>query len=260
MQYCPALHRRNIRTWGSYKLTNLVESKELAPVDPENAIVSYPSYKNLDPYLDIHRLRSLNSYLTQRIRRRINEQKDSLFLNLHRLDQDSPYEPGVREIWLSRTKPGTPYDYLDLDKPHLWELTADAREFTLLLDFIRTLPIKETGRMLIIYDEGGRPVPAHRDHESREICHEFVWFRTNLNKPFYLLNENSGEKLYVNSYSAWFDTVNQFHGSDAIDGLSFSVRIDGIFTEEFRALMPKPAFNAASTPSLWACTNGAEYA
>ena len=146
-----------------------------------------------------------------------------------------------------------PFNYYDLDQPQLWRRTGAAQEFSLLMDFIETLPFKATGRMLIMYDSAPRPVPAHRDHLSTDICHEFVWFRTNLDKPFYVLNHETDEKLYVRSYSAWFDTVNQFHGSDAKEGISFSVRVDGNFTEEFRKNIPTPAHNSASTAALWAC-------
>jgi hypothetical protein len=122
------------------------------------------------------------------------------------------------------------------------------------MDFIETLPFKTTGRMLIIYDDAGKAVPAHRDHIETDVCNEFIWFRTNLKKPFYVLNHETDEKKYVESYSAWFDSVNQYHGSDAVpEGLSFSLRVDGTFTDEFRRQIPKPEFNAASTPSFWAC-------
>ncbi len=218
--------------------------------------IKYPCYKSLDEFIDVERLKSLDSYITERIERHIKAEQDSYFLNIHRLESDSPYEPGVREIWLSRTKQGVPYNYLDLDKPELWELTEAAAEFPLLMDFIKTLPFKATGRMLIIYDDKGLSVPAHRDHLSTEVCNNFIWFRTNLKKPFYVLNHETNEKLYVESYSAWFDSVNQFHGSDAHDDLSFSLRVDGHFTDEFRKLIPTPEYNLASTPALWACTNG----
>ena len=221
-----------------------------AAVDPR---ISYPCYKSLDEFIDVGRLKSLDGYIAERVRRHIAARQDDYFLNAHRLDAASPDRPGVREIWLTRTKPGVPYDYLDLDKPELWRRTEAAEEFSLLMDFIATLPFAATGRMLIIYDDAGTPVPAHRDHLSPDICHEFVWFRTNLSKPFYVLNHETNERRYVKSYSAWFDTVNQFHGSDAHEGLAFSVRVDGRFTEEFRRLVPAPAYNPASTPALWAC-------
>ncbi|HEX9963288.1 MAG TPA: hypothetical protein VGB00_20320, partial [Pyrinomonadaceae bacterium] len=168
------------------------------------------------------------------------------------LDDAMPYQPGVREIWLTRTKPGAPYDYINLDEGELWEQTEAADEFADLMDFIATLPFKETGRILIIYDNAGKEVPPHRDHLNPEVCNEFVWFRTNLIKPFYVLNHLSGEKKYVESYSAWFDAVNQFHGSEPAEGLSFSIRVDGRFADEFKEKIPKPQYNAASTSALWA--------
>lgn len=219
------------------------------PVDPR---VHYPSYKSLDCFIDIERLRSLDRYIARQICRHMETKATDYFVNEHRLDKDSPYKPGVREIWLTRTLPGIPYNYLDLDRGELWTRTPDCKPFTLLINFIDTLPFKTTGRILIIFDDSGVAVPAHRDHENTEICNDFIWFRTSLRKPFYLLDQFSGEKLYVHTYSAWFDTVNQFHGSDAGEGLTFSIRVDGHFTDDFRAQIPRPQYNAASTPSLWA--------
>jgi hypothetical protein len=219
---------------------------------PVDARVSYPCYKSLDEFIDVGRLRSLDGYIADRIRRHIGRRKEDYFLNLHRLDAAAPETPGAREVWLTRTKAGVPYNYLDLDRTELWAPTPEADEFSELMDFIATLPFKATGRMLVIYDDAGTEVPAHRDHLDASICHEFVWFRTNLRKPFYVLNHETGAKLYVESYSAWFDTVNQFHGADAGEGLTFSVRVDGRFTDEFRKLIPSPAVNPASAPALWA--------
>ncbi len=216
--------------------TSVVEndsSVDLERFEVDSRIV-YPSYKSFDEFIDTERLRALDEYVADGIRRHVKTQKEDYFINYYRLDDSAPYQPGVREIWLSRTKPGTPYDYLDLDQTDLWEQTEAAGEFALLTDFIETLPFKTKGRMLIIYDDAGLSVPAHRDHVETDICHEFIWFRTNLRKPFYVLNHISGEKKYVESYSAWFDSVNQFHGSDAAEGLSFSIRVDGAFTDEFR--------------------------
>jgi len=42
-------------------------------------------------------------------------------------------------------------------------------------------------------------------------------------------------------------------GSDPFDGLTFSIRVDGVFTEEFKRRIPTPPINKASTPSFWAC-------
>lgn len=214
--------------------------------------LKYPSYKSFDCFIDVERLKALDNYLVERIERHRRLMVPDFFLNEHRLDAGAPHQPGAKEVWLTRTKPGIIYNYLDLDKTELWEPTESAADFSLLMDFIATLPFYKTGRMLIIYDDLGSEVPAHRDHLDTEICHEFIWFRTNLNKPFYMLNQNTGEKVYVSSYSAWFDTVNQFHGSDAKPGLSFSIRVDGIFDRRFSSTIPRPLSNPASTPAYWA--------
>ncbi len=213
--------------------------------------ITYPSYKSFDEFIDVERLRSLDGYITQRIRRRLNAQKDyKFYTGPYKLNDSVSDRPGSRMIYLAYSE--KPDSYFDLDQTDLWHPTEAANEFALLMNFISTLPFKATGRMLIMYDDAPREVPAHRDHVETDICNEFLWFRTNLKKPFYMLNHETGEKKYVETYSAWFDSVNQFHGSDASEGLSFSIRVDGTFTDEFREKIPKPEFNLASTPSFWA--------
>jgi hypothetical protein len=215
--------------------------------------ISYPCYKSFDPFINLKQLRSLNDFLTEKINRHLKKDKQDYFVNLYRLDRNTPYQPGVREIWLSRTKPLLTFDYLDLvGRADLWEPTEiAAAEFGPLMKFIKSLPFEKYGRMLIIFDNEGKEVPAHRDHLNPDVCNEFIWFRTNLSKPFYVMNNETGEKKYVESYSAWFDTVNQYHGSEAAEGLTFSIRVDGVFTDEFREHIPQPQVNPASAPALW---------
>jgi len=213
--------------------------------------ISYPSYKSFDEFIDVERLRSLDGYLKQKIKRFILERDEPRFYTgPYRLDNRCPDRPGSRMIYLAGSQ--LPDSYFDLDRTDVWRPTAAAAEFVLLMDFIATLPFAATGRMLVMYDDAPREVPAHRDHVETGVLHEFIWLRTNPEKRLYMLDHTTGEKLYIDSHSAWFDTINQFHGSDAFDGLSFSIRIDGRFTDELRERIPKPSFNAASTPSYWA--------
>ncbi|HZI20465.1 MAG TPA: hypothetical protein VEY09_17920 [Pyrinomonadaceae bacterium] len=224
-------------------------SQDDAGLDPR---IKYPSYKSFDEFIDVERLKSLDGYVAERVRRHIAERQDLRFYTgPYLLERDSPDRPGSRMIYLSQSE--APDSYFDLDRTELWRRAPAADEFPELMAFIETLPFKAHGRMLIMYDDAPRPVSAHRDHEETEVCHDFVWFRTNLDKPFYMLDHRTGERLYVTSHTAWFDTVNQFHGSDPRAGLSFSIRVDGVFTDEFKARIPVPARNLASTPSLWAC-------
>ena len=216
-------------------------------VDPR---INYPSYKSFDEFVDIDALRALDGYVRSRIERRLAAERDRRFYTgPFLLDPSAADRPGTRMIYLSRSR--RPDNYYDLDRTELWEPTEEAGEFSALMAFIATLPFRRTGRMLIMYDDVARPVSAHRDHDSVDLCHEFVWFRTNLDKPFYMLVPGSGEMRYVESYCAWFDTVNQFHGSDARDGLTFSIRVDGVFDDTFRRRTPVRATTAPSTPRPW---------
>lgn len=218
-------------------------------IDPR---ITFPSYKSFDEFIDVERLRSLDEYVTERIERRLAQAQDlQFYTGPFRLTEKAAAKPGSKMIYLSRPKGED--NYYNLNNPDAWEPAEDAVEFSELMEFIATLPFKATGRMIIMYDPEGRAVTAHRDHVSYDLCHEFIWFRTNLRKPFYMLNETTGEKQYVESYSAWFDSVNQFHGGDASGELAFSIRVDGQFSDKFREQIPVPQSNRASMPSLWAC-------
>ncbi len=211
----------------------------------------YPSYKDLDPFVDLEWLLSLDGYIEERIVRRLAQAHDlAFYTGPFLLNDQAPTLPGSRMIYLAQSVRAE--DYYDLDRTELWHPTEDAEDFAELMEFIATLPFAATARMLIMYDELGRPVTAHRDHDSTDLCHEFIWFRTNFAKPFFMLNPETEEKIYVRSHAAWFDTVNQFHGADAAPGLSFSIRVDGVFTDAFRSQIPFPRRGRAAAPALWA--------
>ena len=211
----------------------------------------YPSYKDLDPFIDVDWLKSLDAFVTGRLMRRLEANGDLAFCTgPFLLNPDAPGLPGSKLVYLARTEEKD--GYYDLDRTELWRPTPEADEFAPLIEFIASLPFAATGRMIVMYDFNGRAVPAHRDHDSAELCHEFIWFRTNFAKPFFMLDPDTGEKSYVTSHSAWFDTVNQYHGADAASGLSFSIRVDGRFTDAFRRLIPDSSANPASAPALWA--------
>ena len=213
--------------------------------------VDQPSYKSFDSFIDVDRLKALDQFITERLRRRLASKGDRQFYTgPFLLDANAPDLPGSRMIELARSR--EPENYYDLDRTEIWEPSAEAAEFEPLMDFIATLPFAATGRMLIMYDPNGRAVSAHKDHDSTDLCHEFIWFRTNLSKPFYMLDPGTGERAYVSGHAAWFDTVNQFHGADSSGGLSFSIRVDGVFSKEFRSQIPFPEENRAAAPSVWA--------
>jgi hypothetical protein len=214
---------------------------------------AYPSYVDLDPLIDVARLRSLDAYVRERLEARVSAERPTsadlaFYTGPFVMNDDDATLPGSRMVYLSRSN--EPDDYYDLDRCEKWQLSEDAYEFSELIEFIATLPFAATGRMLVIYDPFGRAVTPHRDHDSQDLCHEFVWFRTNKQKPFFMLDAETGDKRYVTSHSAWFDTVNQYHGADATGTLSWSIRVDGRFCDALRAVIPASARGRANAPAL----------
>jgi hypothetical protein len=213
----------------------------------------YPSYVDLDPFIDVVRLRALDPVIRERLQQRIDRERDLRFYTgpfLLREGEDAV--PGARMVALSRS--AREEVYLDLNRTELWAPSEEAGEFPELMAFIEALPFKARGRMLIIYDQQGRAVTAHRDHDLADLCHEFIWFRTNLDKPFFMLDPQTGERLDVRSHAAWFDTVNQYHGADATGELAWSIRVDGVFSDEFRAMIPVPAQRRSAAAAHWAAS------
>jgi hypothetical protein len=211
----------------------------------------YPCYVDLDQFIDVARLEALDGEIRAGLKRRLAAARDlAFYTGPFVLGEGAKTLPGSRLVYLAQS--AREENYYDLDDTSLWRRAPDADAFPGLMDFIATLPFESTGRMIIMYDDSGRAVTAHRDHDSPELCHEFIWFRTSFAKPFYMLEPETGEKLYVRSHAAWFDTVNQFHGADASGGLSFSIRVDGRFTEEFRSRIPFPQVNRSAAAALWA--------
>jgi hypothetical protein len=62
---------------------------------------------------------------------------------------------------------------------------------------------------------------------------EFVWINPTGKKKFWLLDPDTNEKTYVKSTAAFFNSLD-WHGGDAIPNYTYSLRIDGKFTDQFR--------------------------
>lgn len=92
------------------------------------------------------------------------------------------------------------------------------------------------GRAYIVALESGGISFEHRDNladpESQSDT-EFIHIRPNLKRPFYVYNPVTNEKHYVQSRIAWWNDKD-VHGGDSVTEPSYAIRIDGVFTDEFR--------------------------
>lgn len=190
-------------------------------------------WTSLDEFIDVERLCAMDESLTQR---------------LWSLSAQYPVWPSRFVTWYTQhlQKEAKPKALYLTDKPNCrtyseqmrdqrgFAPTKEAAFFKDVFAFIETLPFEYTGRVLIIFDEDGLDTPAHVDHTDPTWRQEFIWFRPNLHKQFYVVDNQSNAKVYVDSYSAWFDTGKIRHGVDGRDGFAISIRVDGAFTPEFR--------------------------
>jgi len=97
-----------------------------------NPPVRYPSYVDLDPFIDVARLRSLDLYIRERLQRRLDRERDIRFCTgPFILGGEAPTVPGSRMFYLSQSTERE--DYYDLDRTDLWRPTEEAAEFAELM-------------------------------------------------------------------------------------------------------------------------------
>jgi hypothetical protein len=135
-----------------------------------------------------------------------------------------------------RHKPGLPST--KSDPANLWD-TPNKKHFPGLLDWIAALPIfTRTGRIIIWLNPPGFASEPHKDYTiDTGNQDQFLHCRPILNKPLYQMDD-AGEKTYLDAHCCWFDTMT-FHAVDASPTFSYSIRIDGEYTDEIKIWVSK---------------------
>ena len=145
----------------------------------------------------------------------------------------------------------TNFDFHDCRKrrgsAEYWRHNSNANQLPGLVTFVHELPFfKETGKVTIILSSAYSRGVEHVDHKFDDLVSEFVWIRTGIgaHKRFFIRDSN-GVKRYVEKddqassdvgnqgYCVWFDDHHS-HCTETIVDASYSIRIDGVFTDEFR--------------------------
>ena len=88
---------------------------------------------------------------------------------------------------------------------------------------------------IITVDSGGIPW-EHRDPPSESpssTLSEFVHIKTDCDRPFYIVDPATGDRVFMNTRAAWWnETV--WHGGLPIQRPTYTLRINGTFTDKFR--------------------------
>lgn len=106
------------------------------------------------------------------------------------------------------------------------------KQFESLMAWIKNQNIfKEIGRTIILLNDPYSKAIEHSDYaDGKSRKDQFIWMNPLQRKKFFV--KDGDTKHYVDSKVAFFDSAN-IHGTDPSDISTFSIRVDGKFTEEF---------------------------
>jgi hypothetical protein len=144
-----------------------------------------------------------------------------------------------------------PYIYYFLWEEGSWDdrsaprkLTEEAKCFPETVKWVEDLItfgiFEHIGRVIFFHCEHDGIPFEHRDLDAKNGMdeamphrNEFIHIRPNTKKAFYLWDPTNKNKTYLNTRAAWWNDQD-WHGGERIMEQSYSLRIDGKFTEAFR--------------------------
>jgi hypothetical protein len=112
--------------------------------------------------------------------------------------------------------------------------TENAKYFPKLIEYIKTLPFKEVGRIMFFTAYPNAGVVTHRDSIVAEHKdHNINLFFDSGWRPSFIWDEKIKEKVYLpDGARSYFFNNRDYHGVDPEPVFRYTVRIDGTFTDE----------------------------
>ena len=115
------------------------------------------------------------------------------------------------------------------------QFTAIAESlFATTTAFVRSLPFKEVGRVVLFGLLPNDHAPAHRDSEPGRdlVVAQSMSLCPRGDKRFYLTDPDHDEEVVVRSRAYWFNDMD-YHGVKADPFFRYSIRIDGLYAPSF---------------------------
>jgi hypothetical protein len=130
------------------------------------------------------------------------------------------------------------------DRPGERQLTEESKFFPSVVEWVLTLKsngiFDHIGRVMFFHCEHDGIPFEHRDLDARNGMNqtfphrnEFIHLRPNTRNQFYLWDPETKNKCSINTRAAWWNDQD-WHGGNRVMTQTYSLRIDGKFTEEFR--------------------------
>jgi hypothetical protein len=129
------------------------------------------------------------------------------------------------------------------DRPGERQMTPESKYFPNVVDWVLQLKgtiFEHIGRVIFFHlEHEGLPF-EHRDLDARNginvvVPHrnEFIHIRPDTRNQFYLWDPETKCKTGINTRAAWWNDTD-WHGGNRVMAQTYSLRIDGKFTDEFR--------------------------
>lgn len=143
-----------------------------------------------------------------------------------------------------------PYIYYYLWEEGSWDdrtaprkLTPEAQYFPNVVKWVESMVgtiFEDIGRVIFFHCEHDGLPFEHRDLDARNGMNvvkphrnEFIHIRPDTRNQFYIWDPETKCKYGINTRAAWWNDVD-WHGGNRVMAQTYSIRIDGKFTEEFR--------------------------
>jgi hypothetical protein len=111
--------------------------------------------------------------------------------------------------------------------------TENVKYWETFFDWLKNQNIfDDYGRVAIFLNEPGVSTPAHLDSSDASRRDEFIWMSLDHRKKMFVYDPEAEQKHYLNTVIGTFDATN-YHGADPGDLASWSLRIDGVFSDDF---------------------------
>jgi hypothetical protein len=140
--------------------------------------------------------------------------------------------------------------YVELIPNERWtdKATSEGKTFTRraraffpkTIAFIESLPFRHVGRANVMGLEAHDHGTAHRDGEPEEQTSpdHFITICPTKNKRLFVWDEASKTKTHILSRAYWFNDFD-YHGVDADPFFRYSLRVDGVFRDDFLERLQK---------------------
>lgn len=128
-----------------------------------------------------------------------------------------------------------------MEKPHKRHIeyadkcinTEAAERLSKTMAFINRLPLKEIGRVTLYHTLPGQECPGHCDYaDPLGYDPQFIYLNP-LKKPFYVIDSKGCEHI-VDTRVAYFN-LHDFHGMQRSYKSGFSIRVNGLWSDELKA-------------------------